>query len=122
MQGVLMKEAKLQTESRLALGREPDIVVWRNHVAKAKTPDGRTHTFGLGQGSADLIGACRIEITEQHVGRVLAAMFAVELKGSGGRLRPEQKLWLAMVGSYGVRSGTAYTTEEAMAIAKGLKR
>lgn len=117
-----MKESTLQTHTRLTLGGHPDIVVWRNHVAKARTPDGRIQTFGLGTGSADLVGACRIEVKPDDVGRVLGVMFAVELKGDRGRVTEDQELWLRMVRKYGVRSGVARSVEEALAIAKGTRR
>lgn len=119
-----MRESSLQNEVRLTLGGQEDIVVWRNHVALAVPVNSkaRPQWFGLGTGSADLVGACRVEITEAHVGRQLGVMFAVELKSAKGRKREEQELWLNMVRRYGVRSGIARTVDEALAIAKGTRR
>ena len=119
-----MRESTLQTLVRLKLGGQPDIVVWRNHVALAVPVKSKSgpQWFGLGTGSADLVGAHCMEILPEHVGRQVGVMFAVELKGTHGRKEEEQKDWLAMVRRYGVRSGFAKTVDEAVAIAKGTRR
>lgn len=84
-------EAALTYEIRLALGLEPDLVLWRNSTGVAKHPDDtgrvRTQRFGLAVGSADLVGILGPS------GR----FFALEVKTSEGRLTSEQTAWLALV-------------------------
>jgi len=84
-------EADILRAIRLALGNEPDIVLWRLGSGVMKTPAGRVVRLGLNiNGAADLIG-------------ILAPggrWFALEVK-CRGRLSREQRQWLALVQSMG---------------------
>lgn len=84
-----MTESQLQQEIRIALGREPDLVLWRNSVGVAEV-DGRKQRFGLCRGSADLIGI--------GPGGVF---FALEVKTQRGRIAPEQQLFVDLVNRRG---------------------
>lgn len=91
-----MSEAEILRDIRVALGREPDLVLTRNTVGQAEEWDpntGRARTIkhGLGKGSADLVG-------------ILAPSgrwFCLEVKTATGRTTPEQESWLAMVRGMG---------------------
>ena len=79
-----MKEAQVQTAIRLALGRIPDAVFWRNNTGVA-TFGGASVRYGLSIGSSDLIG-------------IVAGRFcALEVKGPKGRLTPHQERFLDLV-------------------------
>lgn len=88
-------ETILQAEIRLALGRESDLVLWRNSTGQATHTDDRgrvfRQAFGLAIGSADLVGILAPS------GRFVA----LEVKTPTGRVRPEQETWLALVRSRG---------------------
>lgn len=67
--------------------RESPCRVWRNNVGQLRDARGIPITYGLGKGSADLIGF--VFPTGQFL--------AVEIKTPEGRLSDEQKAWLATV-------------------------
>ncbi len=75
-----MKEGRIQDEIRLALGMEPDLVLWRNNVGQATAIDARGSerriAYGVGgNGAADLLGILG------PTGRLVA----FEVKTPGGR-------------------------------------
>lgn len=96
-----MTESQLQQQIRLALGREPDLVIWRNSVGVAET-NGRKQRFGLCKGSADLIGI-------GPGGR----FFALEIKTLTGRIRPEQQLFVDLVNRRGGFAAIVRSVDEA---------
>lgn len=99
-----MREAELQQQIRLALGSQPDCVLWRNAIGTAVTPDGRTSRFGLCVGSADLIGI------GPH-GR----FFALEVKTHTGRVSPEQDRFLSLVRARGGFAAVVRSVDDAVA-------
>lgn len=87
-----MTESQLQDAIRLALGRDPGVLLFRNNIGHAVMHGNRV-TFGVGgPGGADLIGILD--------GKPLA----IEVKSPTGRQSEEQKrfehLWLARGGIY----------------------
>jgi hypothetical protein len=79
-------ESQLQDAIRLALGSDPDLVLWRNNVGMAWMKTGAPVRFGVGNpGGADLLGIFR--------GRFVA----VEIKTPVGRQSREQKLFQQLV-------------------------
>lgn len=81
-----MTESQLQDAIRLELGRDPDLVLWRNNVGMAWMRNGSPVRFGVGgPGASDLVGVYR--------GR---AVF-VEIKTPIGRQTPEQKMFQQLV-------------------------
>lgn len=95
-----MGEGAIQDAIRLALGSEPDLVLWRNNVGTAEHHGGRVR-YGLAPGSADLVG-------------VLGGRFvALEIKTPAGRLSPEQRAWLGLVRARGGFAAVVRSVEEA---------
>lgn len=85
-----MTEGQLQDAIRLALGRDPELVTFRNNIGSAVMRGGYRVTFGVGgPGGADLIGMFR--------GRFLA----IEVKTPAGRQSKEQQLFEGLVRSKG---------------------
>lgn len=81
-----MTESQLQDAIRLELGRDPDLVLWRNNVGLAWMRNGTPVRFGVGgPGASDLVGVFR--------GR---AVF-VEIKTPTGRQSPEQRTFQQLV-------------------------
>jgi hypothetical protein len=86
-------EGQLQDAIRLALGRDPGVLLFRNNIGHAMMRHGHRVTFGVGgPGGADLIGILD--------GKPLA----VEVKTPTGRQSPEQRqfqqLWESRGGIY----------------------
>lgn len=82
-----MRESQLQDAIRLALGRDPDLVLWRNNCGF--DPERRVR-YGVGSpGGSDLVGIFR--------GR---AVF-VEIKTATGRQTAEQRDFEALVTARG---------------------
>lgn len=79
-----MTESQLQDRIRLVLGADPAAVFFRNNTGVAELR-GYKVRFGLGNGSADLIGVFR--------GRFVA----VEVKTPTGRQSEDQQRWQSLI-------------------------
>jgi hypothetical protein len=99
-----MKERGVQHDVRLALGMEPDCVLFRNNVGVAFQRDGSVVRYGLQVGSGDLIGI-------GPGGRFVS----LELKAADGRLSKEQQQWLDLVRRFGGAAVVARGADEARA-------
>lgn len=97
-------ESKILADIRLALGREPDLCLWRLSAGGAVSRAGHTYRAGLSvNGAADLIGILThrdLFINGEEcppVGR----FFALEIKSEGGRVSADQQCWLSLVRARG---------------------
>jgi hypothetical protein len=81
-----VSESEIQDAVRLELGREPDLVLWRNNIGMAWMRNGTPVKFGVGgPGGADLIGVYR------------GLFVAIELKTPIGRQSKEQRQYQQLV-------------------------
>lgn len=80
-----MKEIEIQDAIRLELGNvtKYPLVVWRNNVGQMIDANGRRVVYGLGKGSADLVG---IWTHANGVGQYVE----IEIKTPIGKQSPEQ--------------------------------
>lgn len=92
-----MTEAELLRQHRLRLGQDPAVTIWRNQVGVAEYPGGVRVPYGLARGASDLIGIRTLEITTEHVGRLVGQFVAVEVKTPTGKLTTLQERFLALV-------------------------
>lgn len=99
-----MSEHELQNEIRLALSDR--CVLFRINVGGAYTEDGRWFSSGVPKGYSDLSGVRRSD------GR---AVF-IEVKTPTGRIRPEQRDFIAAMQKCGALAGFARSIEEAKRI------
>lgn len=98
------KETPIMREIRAALLKTGRVQIWRNNCGvatygRAKVP------YGLGLGSADLIGILK------GSGR----FFAVEVKTPDGELKPDQRSWHASVRASGGFVCVARSVADALA-------
>ncbi len=104
-----MHERDLITAIRLALGRYPDVVLWRNSVGSAERilHDGRTayQRYGLCEGSSDLIGI-------GPGGRFLA----LEIKSPSGVVSLRQQQFIDLVNARGGIAAVIRTVEDAIRV------
>jgi len=98
------REAAIQAAIREALGREPDLVLWRNNVGLAQHGEHAVR-YGLIEGSADLVGILGPQ------GRFMA----LEVKRPRGKPTEAQELFLALVRRRGGFAAVVRSVEEAVA-------
>lgn len=116
-----MTESQILAAIRIALGSEPDLVLWRLSQGGAVTRKGQTYRAGLSvNGAADLIGILQETVSEElHAGtcrgRVIGRFFALEIKAANGRCSPEQELWLNLVRQRGGFAAVVRSVDEARA-------
>jgi hypothetical protein len=107
-------ERELQHAIRLALGRHPNVRLFRNNVGEADFVDrhGRRQrvVYGLCKGSSDLIGWRTLELPTGPI----AQFVAVELKTPDGRLTPEQRMFLDLVEKRGGLAAVCRSVEDAV--------
>ena len=84
----MVSESLILAAIRAELGKMPNVVVWR---VAAGFDLIATQRYGLAPGCSDLLGVCKPS------GRMLA----LEVKTLTGVLRPDQKIFLELVGGMG---------------------
>lgn len=122
-------ESTILARIRRALGRRPDVRLFRNPVGTAwvgrllyqsddRVTLDRAHRIecGLFPGSGDLIGWQTIQITPDMVGRHVAVFTSIEVKTRRGRMREGQLTWLSNVAQAGGNAGIARSPEDARTI------
>jgi hypothetical protein len=110
-------EIEVQQQIRLALGRVPGLVLWRNSGGLAER-DGRIQRFGLCKGSSDLIGIFSTVIGHEHVGLTFGRFVAGEIKRPSWKSPSDwdtdpQKLFLDLVDARGGLSGVWRSIDDA---------
>lgn len=122
-----MSETAILVAIREALSREPGVLIWRNNSGKLQDARGRWVTYGLGVGSADLVGLVQMSRGfcgyERDDGSaiVTARFFALEVKTETGRATKEQVCWSIAVRGNGGFCATVRSVEEAIAALKRCK-
>jgi hypothetical protein len=114
-EGGVTSEQHIQQHIRLACSTGP-VRLFRNNTGVLRDANGRPVQFGLCKGSADLIGWTTRTITADMVGQQVAVFTSIEVKALTGRLRPEQKLWLAAVQAASGIAGVARSVADAEAL------
>ena len=107
-----MSETDILQSIRLALGKRPDVLIFRNNNGKLQDKEGRWVTFGLGPGSADLIGFVTVS--------GIAVFVAIEVKTRTGQPTVEQINFINAVLKSGGRAGIARSVEDAEKIIAGI--
>ncbi len=100
-------ETTIQQQVQMALAAIRDVYVTRNTVGRLQDRNGAWWSFGLGDGSPDLIGIYA------HP-RGVALAFGVEVKTAKGRVEADQKTWHAVMDRRGLPTFLARTPEEAV--------
>lgn len=104
-------ESDILARIRKAIAAMPDVRVFRNNVGVLKDATGRRVTYGLGVGSADLIGSVTVT---RNGSPPFARAVAIEVKRPGEKPSEEQARWLAMAREAGWIVGIATSPEEAI--------
>ncbi len=96
-----ISESVLLAEIRKALGKEPDLVLWRLSQGGAVSRAGHTYRAGLSvNGAADLVGILTwpglfVEYSDrdERICPAIGRFFALEVKTARGRQQDDQVLW-----------------------------
>jgi hypothetical protein len=119
---------------RVALNKLAGVRVWRNNVGIIELPTGGRLQYGLGIGSADLVGLVDVQViymvtlkklaTPDEMGLVqawpasphpFARFFALETKLPGKRPTAEQRAWASVVRQLGGFACVVMSVDEALA-------
>lgn len=99
-----MTEAQILRDIRAALGREPDLVLWRLSQGGAVSRAGQTYRAGLSvNGASDLLGILA------PTGRLVA----LEVKAARGRVSPDQQMFLDLVRRMGGFAAVVRSVDDA---------
>lgn len=110
-------ESDVLAETRSALSSLPHVLIARNNSGALKDATGRLVRYGLGDGSADLIGCVSIELTDMDSAPFKVGVYvAIEMKRPGKKATEEQRAWLDIYASRGAITGVAHSAEEALQI------
>jgi hypothetical protein len=122
-----MKEANIRNTIILK-GTDKDTRLWNNPtgmayrgklVGNGTLVEAVPIKYGLAVGSSDIIGIKRVKVTEDMIGNELGVFVALEVKTDKGELRPEQRVFLDIVGSLGGISGVVRSVDEAKEVLNG---
>jgi hypothetical protein len=112
---------KLVADTRVALGREPDLVLHLNSVPVVRTVRGHsifTATPGLGTGTLDLVGLLTLTID----GRRFAQWIELDAKTGKAVPNKEQRMRIALVRKKGGFACTFRSVDEARAALERARR
>ncbi len=111
-----MSETAIVAAIRDAISALPGVLLWRNNSGRLQDARGRWVTYGLGVGSADLVG-CVTMLVPYHLtsDQYVARFFALEVKTDRGRTTKEQECWARAVRKVGGFVATVRSVDEAMA-------
>ena len=123
------KEGSVSSKIQSGLKRLPDIKIMRNNTGFAWVGSGkpvfqnnnlslfnpRGYHFGLGKGTADLIGWKSINVTPDMVGKKIAVFTAIEVKDKS-KPEPAQIDFLNELNDAGGYAGVAHNLDEALEI------
>lgn len=133
-------ETNILLAIRSELTRRDDVVLFRNNVGMLKDGTGRPVKYGLGVGSADLIGSVTVDILTGdlvdcplvidgapihypgHRRTTIARSLAIEVKRPGKKRTPEQIAWGELVTRMGWIYGVATSVADAVEIVERGKR
>jgi len=125
-----MEEIKIQnriaiecSDKETRLWKNDNGLAWQGKVSRLKNnamliSHAKAISYGLGKGSADLVGFKKVKITQEMVGSELAVFVAIEVKTKNGRASQDQKNYINMIDSHGGISGIAKSVEDAKEILK----
>lgn len=102
-----MNETSIMHQIMIALSADGH-KVFRANVGKVRLMDGRWFDTGLPKGFSDLFGV-----------RPDGKAFFVECKVPGGKIRPEQRVFIEVMQNQGALAGIAHSVEEAKIIVAG---
>lgn len=108
-----MKESVRMKDIQIALA-ELGYRLFRNNVGTLQNLRGEYVTYGLCEGSSDLVGWVSIEVTPEMLGKKIAVFVACEVKQPGKKPTDKQAAFLSAIRSAGGIAVVATSVEEAI--------
>lgn len=88
------KETNIQNLSLLAVGKNPTVLAWRQHVGRYRHLHQQNTIVTIGKpGMPDSMMVVAVTITPEMVGRTVGVAVAAEFKAATGRQEAKQKAW-----------------------------
>lgn len=122
-------ERQIQAEIERAIGAEPDFLLLRNSVGRARyvTDDGREYfvPYGLGVSSPDLVGILRVRVTAYqgaYFPRTVGIWLCLEVKAEGEDATDEQKKCHAIWRRFGAIVDVVHSVSGARAALERARR
>jgi len=128
----MTREADIQAAIRLAVGRLPNVRLFRNNRGQAWMGEvvsrrngivtlagAHPVVFGLTDGASDLIGLTQVVVTPAHVGQKLAVFTAAEVKQPGKTVPDHQRNFVVFVRDFGGIAGVVRSPEDALRLIGG---
>lgn len=114
------KEIDVQAAIVSAVGRLPGVRVVRNNVGTIEDSRGIPVTFGLGEGSPDLVGVITLGGPESAIRELahlepIALAFGIEVKQPGRYATRTQRGWHHVARRRGMPVGVARSPDDAVA-------
>jgi hypothetical protein len=125
--GKPLTESQILAAIRVALGREPDLVLWRLSQGGAVSRKGQTYRAGLSvNGASDLIGILSETVDQcvdyDHARRVVGRWFCLEIKSAKGIVSNEQRMFIQLVRQKGGFAAVVRSVPEALAALERARR
>lgn len=101
----------------VALNKMPGVRVARNNTGMLEWAPGKRLKYGLGTGSADIVGMCRIPVLIGDIDLTtgIGRAFCLEVKWPGEHPDEDQIRWLRTVRSFGGFATVVHSIAEARA-------
>lgn len=113
------READVLGEVRASLASMAGVVSWRNNTGALQDVTGRYVTYGLCEGSADLIACVPTQLVCPDCGALLPPLgrfVGIEVKGPATRTTPEQVRWAGLVNAAHGTAGFAHSAGDAVSL------
>ena len=105
----------------VALNKLPGVWASRNNNGHAVTRNGCAISYGLGMGSADVVGVRRVGVYGVGEGSVSCALFfALEVKWPGKYSSVTQRAWQERLRSLGATVAVVHSVEEAIGVVEAM--
>jgi hypothetical protein len=116
----------LLRDIRLALGREPDLVLWQVNQGHGEDKEGRHFAQGMVRGASDLIGILHLNRRFNYgasVATFISGLFiSLEVKTGNATLSKDQQAFRDCVQRYGGFHAVVHSVEEARAAVERARR
>lgn len=88
------QETNDQNAALLAVGTDPEVMVWRNQTGVFRSMDDPDRLIKVGNpGAPDALGVVAVTITPDMVGKTIGVAIAPEFKTAKGKASAPQRNW-----------------------------